>query len=127
MPEEKYNFRIAQKAEIKKGNKYLIVKRAPDAHTYPLCWDFTGGRLEQGENPKEGFKREVKEETNLDIEPLRPKFIFSEYINGHYVAFVVWECKLIGGEIKLSHEHIAHRWATKEEILNLETEKFLKG
>lgn len=125
MDSSKYNFRIAQKAEIKDGEKFLVFKRAPDAHTYQNCWDFTGGRLEHGENPKEGLKREVKEETNLDIEVLKPKFVFSEKLHDHYVVFVVYECKLVSKEIKLSEEHTDSQWATKEEILKLKIERFL--
>jgi len=123
--QDKYNFRIAQKAEIKDGEKFLIFKRSPDAYTYQNCWEFTGGRLEQGESPKEGLKREVKEETNLDIEVLNPKFLFAEKLKDHYVVFVVYQCNLIKGELKLSEEHVDSKWATREEILKLQTERFL--
>jgi 8-oxo-dGTP diphosphatase len=127
MNNTKYYFRVAQKAEIKKGTKYFAVKRSSSTATYPNCWDFTGGKLEQGESPKEGIKREVKEETNLDIAPLHPTFLFSEKLNNHYVVFVVWKCKLLGGKVKLSHEHTEQKWVTKKELLRLKTERFLKG
>ncbi len=34
---------------------------------YSGYWDIPGGTLESGELPLEGLKREVKEETNIDI------------------------------------------------------------
>lgn len=119
-------FTIPQKAEIRKGNRFLVVRRGPTAHTNPNCWDFPGGRLENGETPEEGLKREVKEETNLTIKVLKPSFVFAEQFKDHCALFVVYECKLISGRLKLSWEHTEARWATKEEILGLDTEKFLR-
>jgi len=126
MKMDKYYFMVAQKAEIKNGERFLVVKRAPNAHTYPNHWDFPGGRLEQGEAPKEGLKREVKEETNLDIKINKPKFLFSEKLNVNHVVFVVYACNLISKDLRLSHEHTDYKWVTKEEILELETENFLR-
>lgn len=43
----------------------LCVSRAPDDFTN---WGFPGGKIEHGETPIEAVRREVKEETNLDID-----------------------------------------------------------
>ena len=126
MDETKYNFKVAQKAEIKIGDKYLIVKRSPNSPIYPGCWDFAGGKLEHGESSKDGLKREVREETTLNVEPLCPKFVFSDKPKNHHALIIVWECNLIGGEVKLSYEHTEYKWATKKELSKLKTEKFLK-
>ena len=119
-------FTIPQKAEIRKGNLFLVVRRGPAAPTHPNCWDFPGGRLENGETPEEGLKREVKEETNLTIKVLKPNFVFTEKLKDHYAQFVVYECRLVSGKLRLSREHREARWATKKEILKLNTEKFLR-
>ena len=34
------------------------------------CWVFPGGKIEKGETPEEAAKREVWEETNLEVENL---------------------------------------------------------
>ena len=120
-------FLVPQKAAIEKDGKFLIMKRAPDAHAYPEQWDFPGGRLEHGEEPTEGLKREVKEETGLEIEVIEPIFVFSEKSSDHYVYFTVFKCNYISGEVKLSNEYTEFKWATKEEILELGTENFLKA
>jgi len=70
--------KIIQKAVIKDGEKYLILKRSKSAKYFPECWDFPGGKLEPGESGEEGIIREVKEETTLDVE----------------VGEVVFECML---------------------------------
>ena len=127
MKMNKETFVVPQKAIIKEGDKYLILKRSPTASTYPNCWDFPGGRLEAGEDPIEGLKREVKEETGLKIEVNNPIFVFRESLNDHENVFIVYSCGKVSGEIKLSHEHTEFKWATKEEILRLDIENYLRA
>jgi 8-oxo-dGTP diphosphatase len=74
----KYMFIVPQKAAIKDGNKYLILKRSPTSQTYPDCWDFPGGKMEKGEDVAKGLEREVKEETGLKIKVIKPVFTFGE-------------------------------------------------
>ena len=123
------NFRIPQKAAIKNGAKYLILKRAPDSDVYPNRWDFPGGRLEHGEKPEKGLEREVREETGLRVEVKSPEFVFCERINGHFNYHVIFGCRLSGknAAVKLSGEHTGHRWAAKKEILKLKTENYLRA
>lgn len=125
--EEKYLFVVPQKAMIQEGGKFLILKRSPDAHTYPNHWDFPGGRLESGEDIKEGLEREVFEETGLKVNVKEPVFVFKEMSNNHYAVFIIYLCKKISGEVKISHEHTDFKWATKEEILKLKIENFLRA
>lgn len=66
------NFRIAVKAFIVKDQKALLIKRRPDDVHNPGKWDIPGGRLEPGENPLDGIKRECKEEVGFDIEVAMP-------------------------------------------------------
>ena len=48
---------------IKQGSKILLLNRE-----YPACighWNGIGGKLEEGESPRESILREMKEETGL--------------------------------------------------------------
>lgn len=125
MTHKKYQFVVAQKAVIQKGKKYLIVKRSPTSKTYPEHWDFPGGKLEHGENPKEGIAREILEETRLHVTPINPLFVFTDKKLAN-VYFVLWKTKGARGKIKISGEHTAYKWATKEEILRSKTEPYMK-
>ena len=127
MKMEKEFFIVPQKVAIRKGEKFLVVKRAPDAKVYPDCWDFPGGKLEWGEDPKQGLKREVKEETKLEVEIKNPEFAFSERIKDHFIYLTVFEAEIVGEEeVQLSEEHSEFKWATKEEILKLNAENYLR-
>ncbi len=48
--------------------RLLLVRRAVEPAKGK--WDTPGGFLEEGEEPREGLKRELREETGLEIEPV---------------------------------------------------------
>lgn len=58
--------RIIVAAIIQKGDEFLLVKQAKGAYHEGL-WGFPGGRVETGEVLESAVKREVKEETDLDV------------------------------------------------------------
>lgn len=109
-----------QKAIIRKDDKYLILLRSPKSNPFPEHWDFPGGKLESGESPSDGIIREAKEETRLDIIPDRVVFEYEMTINNRPVKFFVYSIKSFSGQVALSYEHSAFKWATKDEILALE-------
>lgn len=120
-------FVAAQKAVIREGDRYLILKRSTRCNVYPGHWDFPGGRLEIGEDVLEALKREVLEETGFKVRVVKPVFTFQEVVNKRPVFYVVYSCEKISGDFKISDEHTEHRWATKEEILKLDkVENFLR-
>lgn len=55
-------------ALIKKDNQVLMVKRAREP--YKGTWMFPAGFLDYGEHPEEALKREIKEETGLNIKDI---------------------------------------------------------
>ncbi|MFA5871891.1 MAG: NUDIX hydrolase [Parcubacteria group bacterium] len=116
---------LVQKAAIKKEDKYLILLRCPENNTFPLYWDFPGGKLKKNENPIDGIKREVREETNLEIEPLGIEGIYEMAVNDSDCRFTIYSTQPSSGDVKLSSEHVACRWADKNEILSLKVEPYL--
>lgn len=105
------NFRNAVKAFIVKDGKLLLIRRRPNDVHKPGEWDIPGGRLELGENPFEGLKREAHEETGLEIEIIMP-------IDVHYftrddnqkIQLTIFICTPKLDKIKLSEEHTEYNW-----------------
>jgi 8-oxo-dGTP diphosphatase len=52
---------------VKYKDKFLIVKRNSSMEMHPNNWIFPGGKVNPGETLFQALKREIKEETNLEI------------------------------------------------------------
>lgn len=105
-----------------KDGQYLVVCR--NAEKYPEAgrqWEIPGGRINPGINLIENLRREVLEETGLELK-YEPKLVTAQDIlkpNKHivrltYVGFAE------EGPIKLSEEHTEYQWLSLEEISKLE-------
>ena len=57
-------------------------------------WDFPGGKINFNENPEDCLKREVKEETNLEICDLKILKSFNLRVNNVPVFIVVYSTKI---------------------------------
>jgi ADP-ribose pyrophosphatase YjhB (NUDIX family) len=116
------NFSLATKSLIIHQDKALIVKRKSNNPQAPNIWELPGGRLQPGENPFEGLKREIKEETNLEIEIINPltvrHFTRSDL---QVVTLIIFLSKAITTKVTLSDEHENYSWepfSTIKEKLN---------
>lgn len=108
-----YTHRVAVNAYVFKNNKFLLLKRASE----PRIWAPPGGRLHVDEDPLVGLQREVKEETNLDIEVLAPANTwFGFWKNNRYLLSIDYLVRLLGDEIKLSPEHTDYAWVSIAEM-----------
>ena len=109
-------------ALIEKDNKILIAKRATgDSNVYGK-WEFPGGKVEKGETEEDAIKREIKEEFEMDIKPV--KFITNnicEYPT-RTIDLKLYQCKYLGEELKL-HDHLEYAWINKTELLNYDLAK----
>lgn len=104
---------IGQKAFIDKDGEVLIL-------TDPkIGLDFPGGKVRKDEDDlKEALKREVREETGLEIEvgELFSSWMIEfpkDYRKQNKVFLVGYKCKYISGKVKLSHEHTKYSWVNK--------------
>jgi 8-oxo-dGTP diphosphatase len=95
--------------------KVLLIKRSETEDVLPGVWDIPGGTLEDGEDPREGAVREVKEETNLEVRNLR-LFHYTSNVdrekNKQFVRLIFGgECT--SSDIQLNLEdHDEYRWVS---------------
>jgi 8-oxo-dGTP diphosphatase len=54
-------------ALIVKNDKVLVCQRTRH-QTMPLKWEFPGGKIEDGEQPRDALRRELEEELGIDAE-----------------------------------------------------------
>jgi 8-oxo-dGTP pyrophosphatase MutT (NUDIX family) len=109
-------FYVGQKAFIEKNGEILILK-----HEKGL--DFPGGKIKENELDFIGeLKREVLEETRLEIEVDEPFVVWHTKFpkNGHFIYLVGFRCRYISGEIKLSDEHLGYEWVNIQNYESLD-------
>jgi len=102
--------------------KILLVKHKKERGGYwQGKWICPGGKLELGEKIKQGIKREVKEETDLEIELLTPLIPFDRVVktNGEtrlHVIYIDYIARLVGGKLKAGSDIGEAWWVQKEDI-----------
>ncbi len=124
MPSERPRVVLVSRCFVEREDgKLLLVQRAATDNHYPSMWECAGGKLDAGQDLSHAQEREVMEETGLLAEPILRMVTVDSYVigEGAYagLTFVVLFSitKLIGGILKLSHEHDASAWVTYEEML----------
>jgi 8-oxo-dGTP diphosphatase len=113
-------FGLVVRAIIKDtDNNILILKRAPNSRSNPRCWELPGGKVEPGESFDAAMIREIKEETNLNITLNRAVGIAQQDLPHIHSVHVIMSVQTNSGDLKISEEHTAFKWATLEEIKSL--------
>jgi ADP-ribose pyrophosphatase YjhB (NUDIX family) len=79
------------------GARVLLVRRAVEPRRG--SWDVPGGFLELGEHPVVGIKRELREETGLEIEPVALHgFFLDDYPEpGESTMNIYFLARIVGG------------------------------
>lgn len=108
---------IGVKAVIVNNGKILLMKRSGDYGEISNSWDIPGGRTNPGEEPLEGLKREVKEETGMDLkEILRPLDARTVFNDGNkQIVRITFLCKA-NGDVNLSGEHTEFDWFNLKDL-----------
>src|SRR5215469_5309226 len=89
-------------------------------------WSLPGGALECGELLADAVRREVREETGLDIEPLRVFEIFERIMRDsagapeyHYVL-IDYVCRVTGGDLCAGDDVCRVEWKERGALANLQ-------
>jgi 8-oxo-dGTP diphosphatase len=119
-PEGRFMVAVGAMIEHEPSGKILLAKRVDMADYLPGIWEDIGGRIKQFEEPEEALRREVREETGLDIEILKPLAIFHDYRGAENELLIrTYWCKVRSNQVVLSNEHSAYQWVSPQEGLEL--------
>lgn len=101
-------------AVIEQDGRILLGRRAFDPGAG--CWGLPGGFLDEGEPPEAGLRREVREETGLEIEPGE---LFGTWMQPHgdrTVLCLVWRARVLGGVEQAADDVLELAWFRADEL-----------
>ncbi|MFC6079901.1 NUDIX hydrolase [Sphaerisporangium aureirubrum] len=95
----------------------LLSQRRDNGH-----WEAPGGILEHHEDIHTGLRREIREETGLDVDPITLTGVYKNMSRS--IIALVFRCKVIGGTLTQTDEARSYRWVTADEVRTLASEAF---
>jgi len=91
---------------VNERGQLLLVRRAGEI--YHGYWDLPGGFVDEDEHPLDTIRRELREETGLDVEP--QEFVgvwvdrYSEDRSGAATLNLYWTARVLGGDSKAADD-----------------------
>lgn len=113
---------LSVRAIIVRNGQYLILQRSKNDSWNPSAWEFPGGKVDFGEDLNISLKREIKEETGIDINIAEPLYFWDEEVEvekykGKIHVALHFECSApLNAKVILSEEHDNYKWVTLEEL-----------
>jgi len=86
----------------------------------PLKWEFPGGKIEEGEQPRDALRRELEEELGIVAEVgAEVERIVHQYPGGRSVELRFFEVRNYEGEIE-NRIFREIRWVRRQQLLELD-------
>ena len=112
-------YRVSVKGIAIDSEGRVLLAREENGH-----WEMLGGGLEHNEDPIEGLKREIYEETGLNVVKISnaPKYFLTAPLlqNNTYMANIVYEIELENLDLTPSDECHELRFFTLEEMATID-------
>ena len=105
--------------------RVLLVKHVPERRGFwQGRWIFPGGKLQVGESVAAGIRREVREETNLDVEVTTPLPVVERIVKDGdriplHVLYITYMARRISGKLRPASDVGQARWVTRDELREL--------
>jgi 8-oxo-dGTP diphosphatase len=108
---------IVTAALIIEEGKILVTQRKEDS-SHALLWEFPGGKVKEGEEPREALRRELKEELDVQVEVgMIFDAVFYSYLE-FPILLLVFHCQIEKGSLKPIGCH-SLRWVNFRELEKL--------
>lgn len=97
-------------AVIVNDGKYLCVQRGENKLNYiSRKWEFPGGKIEEGETREVTIIREIKEELNMEVNPIKDLLTVEHQYPDFHLTMHSFICEAKNIDLVLT-EHIDYKW-----------------
>ena len=103
---ENIRFHITVKGIVVFKQKVLLMKRVRPS----------SDGLEYGETPNEALKRELKEETGLTIDVVKPAYTFTKIRKDYQTVGIGYLASTDDDHVSISFEHTDYKWCSIDEL-----------
>jgi 8-oxo-dGTP diphosphatase len=101
-------------AIIESGGLILLTRRNPHV-PYPHLWEFPGGKVEAGEDPKDCVIREIREELGIEITVTSIYDVVYFRYPERDVLVIAWLCSWTSGRVQ-NLDVADHKWVSPSEV-----------
>jgi len=110
-------YRLAVKAVVfDSANRCLLLRRSAANKNFVGCWEWPGGKVDDGEDFATATLRETAEEAGLIIELTGLAGVTDFEMPAASIVLLCMEARIVAGELRLSHEHDAAEWVPLPEL-----------
>ena len=108
---------VAVAALIFNQGRVLAMRRASHRDAGAGLWETLSGRVEPGEEPVDAIRREIMEESGLEVElDERPFDAYAAMRGSQNMMVLVYLGQARGSDVRRSDEHDAHDWLMPSEF-----------
>jgi len=114
---------LVMAAIIEKDGSFLITQRPDDGRHIGGKWEFPGGKVEFGEDPRKALEREIEEELGIKVKA-EEIFEMSSHVydDSKHIILLACHCTFQSGTIQY-HDISDHTWVPPEKMMTFDMAK----
>jgi len=116
---KKYETIIVDGFPFDDQGRLLMQRRSMNRKLFPGFWDAIGGHLEHGESIEEGLRREMREETSMDLVTIEGLVNRFEWASNPHALNLQFVCRATGTPVPEEGKVTELRWISRADLDDL--------